>query len=65
MSVHQLIEYMGSMMNAKDDIISNSGKHSLTVSIAYQLQQSSMRRSCACMEDSVLNSAVLTKLNVL
>lgn len=51
MNVHQLIEFMGSMMNAREDIISNCGKHSLIVSIVCLLLLLLMKKYSVCMED--------------
>jgi hypothetical protein len=38
MNAHRLIEYMDSLMNEKEDIQSNFGKHFVIVLIDYQLQ---------------------------
>lgn len=46
-----LTESMDFMKNVREDIILNSGRLSLIVSIVYPLLPSSMRRSSACMED--------------
>lgn len=60
-----LTESMGSMMSARDDTTSNFGRLSLTVSTVFQLLQSLMRRSYACMEDYPQNCQTWSKLEEL
>ena len=51
MSALQSIASTAFTTSAKDDIISNSGRHLLTASIACQLQPLLMRKSLLCTED--------------
>jgi hypothetical protein len=53
--VPALTEYMDFMKNAKEDIILNSGKLSLTVSTVYPLQQLLMKKYFVCTEDFLQN----------
>lgn len=64
-SVHQSIVSTGSMMNAKEGTTLRCGKLSLTVSTVYPLLQSSMKKSCVCMEDSAQNWAASNRLREL
>ena len=57
MSADKLTESTDSMMNARDDTVSASGKNSRTFSTACQLQPSSTTRYYVCMEVCHLNSS--------
>lgn len=46
---------MDFMMNVKDDIILNYGKHLQIVLIVYQFVQLLMKKLFVCMEDYLLN----------
>lgn len=54
-SAQALTESMGFMTSANDDTTLSFGKHSQTVSIAFQLLLLLMKRSYACMEDFPLS----------
>ena len=61
-SVPKSIESMASMMNVREDTLSNYGEYSVMCSIACQCQRWSTRKYSVCMEVSVLSSRTWIRL---